>query len=182
MGLHVRLARASDGAACAAIYDPVVADSAISFETDPPGGAEMSLRISSVTKRLPWLVAELDGTTVGFAYANPHRERAAYRWAVDVAVYVAERARRHGVAATLYGELLALLERAGYRRAFAGITLPNDASLALHRALGFETIGTYRRVGYKLGEWRDVEWLGRFLGDHDAAPREPIVLPALLRF
>jgi phosphinothricin acetyltransferase len=180
MALHVRLAQASDGQACAAVYDPIVADSAISFETEPPGAAEMSRRIGEVTQRLPWLVAELDGAFAGYAYASRHRERAAYRWAVDVALYVGENCRRRGVAAALYRALFDLLERAHYRRAYAGVTLPNEASIGLHRGLGFETIGTYRRVGYKLGAWHDVTWLGRSLGDDRAPPREPLAFRELL--
>ncbi|MGP6159961.1 MAG: arsinothricin resistance N-acetyltransferase ArsN1 family B [Vulcanimicrobiaceae bacterium] len=180
MGLQVRPANVADAGGCAAIYDPVVAGSTISFEEEPTGRDEMGRRIAAVMQHYPWLIAELDGALVGYAYASRHRERAAYRWAADVAVYVDERARRRGVGASLYAMLLAYLEEAGYRHAYAGVALPNDASIKLHEALGFETIGTYRRVGYKLGRWCDVTWLGRSLGaEPDAAPHEPIPFPQL---
>jgi L-amino acid N-acyltransferase YncA len=117
----------------------------------------------------------------GYAYATSHRSRSGYRWAVDVSAYVREDLRGRGIGLALYRELLATLERQRFRRAFAGIALPNDASIALHRAVGFEPVGTYRRVGWKLGAWHDVAWFGRALGnDGDkGVPPEPIPFPDL---
>jgi phosphinothricin acetyltransferase len=175
--LALRLATPDDGAACAAIYRPCVADAAISFELDPPDAAEMAARIARIVARTPWLVAVRAGRVVGYAYAGPHRERAAYRWSVDVAVYVDAAAHRGGVGRALYGALLAIVARQGFRNAYAGVTLPNDGSLALHAAMGFAPVGVYRRVGYKRGAWHDVAWLARALGPHDAAPAEPVALP-----
>jgi phosphinothricin acetyltransferase len=123
-----------------------------------PDAEEFARRIESVSERYPWLVAEEDGTIAGYAYATAHRELAAYRWAADVAVYVGDGYRRRGVGRALYGGLLPLLERQGVQVVYAGVTLPNDASVGLHEALGFQPVGVYRRVGWKAGAWHDVGW------------------------
>jgi phosphinothricin acetyltransferase len=149
---------ALDAGACAAVYEPFVTDSAISFEETPPDAAEFANRIERITRRHPWLVAELDGEVVGFAYGSPHRERAAYRWAADVSVYLAAKAHRRGIGRELYQTLFELLKRQGLQTLCAGITLPNEASVGLHEALGFRRIGVYRRIGFKRGCWRDVGW------------------------
>lgn len=149
---------ARDGEQCAAIYRPVVTSSYISFEEQPPDGAELAQRIERTSRSYPWLVAEEGGAVIGYAYACAHRERAAYRWAADVAVYVDPTARRRGVGRALYEALFGLLARQGVQIACAGVTLPNDASVGLHEALGFRPVGVYRRIGYKQGAWRDVGW------------------------
>jgi L-amino acid N-acyltransferase YncA len=161
-----------DAAPCAAIYAPFVADTAVSLEEQPPTAVEMSRRITATSERYPWLVAEIDGGVAGYAYASAHRDRAAYRWAADVAVYVDERARRRGVGRALYEALLALLTQQGVQTACAGVTLPNDASVGLHEALGFRPVGVYRRIGYKRGAWRDVGWWQLELPPSDGAPAE----------
>jgi phosphinothricin acetyltransferase len=164
-----------DGAACAAIYEPFVRDTAVSFETEPPDAAEMGARIRAMGESHPWLVAERDGVVVGFAYATTHRTRAAYRWAADVAVYVDADHRRNGVGRELYIALLELLRRQRLRVACAGITLPNDASVALHESLGFELVGVYRAIGWKARAWRDVGWWQLELSAAGpGAPEEPL--------
>jgi phosphinothricin acetyltransferase len=176
----IRLATADDAAACSAIYVPFVTSTAVSFEADPPDVAEMARRITATLERLPWFVATLDGATVGYAYASPHRSRAGYRWAVDVSAYVHADLRGRGIGRRLYAALLAVLERQRFRRAYAGIALPNAASEALHRAAGFVPVAVYRRVGWKVGAWHDVAWFERALGpDDDGVPAEPIPLPDL---
>ncbi len=149
---------ARDGAACAAIYAPSVEGSPISFEERAPDAAEMSARIERYSATHPWLVAERDGALLGYAYACPHRERPAYRWAVDVSVYVASEHRGQGHGRALYAELFERLRRQGFRTACAGITLPNPASIALHEGLGFLPAGVVRAIGWKAGAWRDVGW------------------------
>ena len=171
--LRVREATARDAAACAAIYRPYVTDTAITFETDPPSAAQMSERITTALRRHAWLVLEDDGRIVGYAHGGVYKARAAYRWACEVSVYVEVGRRRTGAGRMLYQALLRLLAERGYRVAVAGMTLPNDASGALHRALGFEPVGTYRRIGFKHGAWHDVAWMQRALGAGGDPPAEP---------
>jgi phosphinothricin acetyltransferase len=166
----VRFATLDDAAACAAIYAPYVTDSAVSFEEDPPSAREMARRIES---SLAWLVLEADGRVVGYAYAAAFHPRAAYRWACEVSVYLEPGRRRTGGGRALYDVLLPHLTERGYRTAIAGMTLPNEASAGLHAALGFEPVGTYRRVGYKFGAWHDVAWTQRMLASGDEVPEEP---------
>ena len=148
----------ADGAACAAIYAPSVIDGVASFEERAPDAAEMTQRIRSTGARYPWLVAADADAVLGYAYAIEHRARSAYRWAVDTTVYVSADERRRGVGRALYGALLPLLARQGLFMALAGITLPNDASVALHERMGFEPVGSYREIGFKHGDWRTVGW------------------------
>jgi phosphinothricin acetyltransferase len=159
----VRDASEHDADACAAIYAPYVTDTAISFETEPPDAAEMAARIAAAQRTHAWLVLEDGGRVVAYAYGGMFRTRAAYRWACEVSVYVERGRRRTGAGRALYEALLERLTERGYRTALAGMTLPNDASAGLHRALGFEPVGTFRRVGYKFGAWHDVAWAQRML-------------------
>jgi phosphinothricin acetyltransferase len=168
----VRIASKTDAAAVAAIYAPYVLETAISFETSPPSAAEMAGRISSTLETHPFLVFDPSDGVVGYAYASAHRERAAYRWSVDLAVYVDRQAHRRGVGRALYAHLFELLARQGYHSAFAGIALPNPKSVSLHEAMGFVHLGTYARVGFKHGAWHDVGWWQRTIrsGLPDADP------------
>lgn len=175
----VRRATPDDAAAIAAIYAPIVADTWISFEEIPPTESQMRARIETVGGWFPFLCCEREGELAGYAYASRHRERAAYRWSIDVSAYVHERFRRGGVARRLYEALFEIVTRQGYYNAFAGITLPNEASVAFHRDLGFAEVGCYRNVGYKLGAWRDTLWLQRELRKPDARPEEPVSLQSL---
>jgi phosphinothricin acetyltransferase len=151
-----------DAAACAALYAPYVTDSWVSFELEPPDAAEMARRIAEFGASHAWLVAEIDGEAAGYAYGSPHRTRAAYASSCDVAIYVDPERRRQGIARALYGALLPLLAKDRHA-VFAGIALPNEASIALHEAVGFTPVGTYREVGWKMGAWRDVGWWQRLL-------------------
>jgi phosphinothricin acetyltransferase len=171
--LHVRDASESDGSACAVIYAPYVTDTAITFETDPPSGQEMARRIAAASQRHAWLVIEEEGRVVGYAYAGAFNRRAAYRWACEVSVYVELGRRRTGTGRALYEVLLPRLVERGFRTAAAGMTLPNDASVGLHRAMGFEPVGVYRRIGFKHGAWHDVAWTQRFLAEGEGPPPEP---------
>jgi L-amino acid N-acyltransferase YncA len=173
----VRLAVEADAAAIAAIYAPAVTERATSFEVVAPDPAEMALRIDRLRSRFPWLVCEHRGTLAGYAYAGPHRDRAAYQWAVEVSAYVRADLHRAGVARALYTSLLAVLELQGFRTACAGVTLPNPASEALHAAMGFAPVGIYRTIGYKFGRWHDVAWSQRAIGAYepDPAPPRPLV-------
>jgi phosphinothricin acetyltransferase len=167
--MTIRPATADDAAVCAAIYAPYVTDTVVSFETVPPTPAEMEQRIAAA---IEWLVLE-ERTVVGYAYAAPFHPRAAYRWACEVSVYLELGRRRTGAGRALYTDLLARLSARGYRVAVGGMTLPNPGSEGLHRALGFEPVGTYRRIGYKFGAWHDVAWTQRILDSSDGTPQEP---------
>ncbi|GAB4057244.1 GNAT family N-acetyltransferase [Catellatospora paridis] len=172
---NIRRATADDAAACAAIYAPYVTDTAITFETESPTAAEMARRIEAANQRHAWLVLEVDGTIVGYAYGTEHRTRAAYRWACDASIYLQADRRRTGGGRALYTALLAILAARGYRRVMGGVTQPNEASMGLHRSFGFTDVGTYRSVGWKLGAWHDVTWLQLELAPDEeraAAPGE----------
>ena len=167
---------ARDAAACAAIYAPSVTHGVASLEEVAPDAAEFGRRIAEITARYPWLVAERDGAVAGYAYAGPHRARAAYRWSVDVTVYVSGAHHRHGVGRQLYGRLFELLVRQGFHEAGAGITLPNAASVGLHESLGFRPVGVYRNIAFKFGSWHDVGWWQKTLRPPapDRPPAEPV--------
>lgn len=169
----VRDATERDAQACAAIYAPYVTDTVISFETDAPTPAEMAARIACAIDKHAWLVLEDAGRVVGYAYGQPFKERAAYRWACETSIYLEVGRRRTGAGRTLYRALLTRLAERGYHRAFAGMTLPNDASAGLHRSLGFEPVGVYRRVGWKNGTWHDVAWVQKTIAANDQPPVEP---------
>ena len=162
----VRPASPGDAPAIAAIYAPVVTGTTISFELEAPSADEMKRRIEATLPSLPWLVSvDAAGEVDGYAYAGRHRERAAYQWSVDCTVYVRQDRLRQGIGRRLYGQLLATLQALGYHQAYAGIAMPNASSVALHTAMGFELVGTFREVGFKRGGWRDVSWWQRRLAD-----------------
>ncbi len=175
----LRLATEGDAGEIQAIYAPYVRETCISFETEPPGVEEIARRIGNVLPRWPWLVAERDGRIVGYAYASEHRVRAAFRWAVDVAIYVRAGEHRSGVGRALYPALLALLRLQGFCHAYAAIYVPNPASVALHEAMGFRPFATFSQVGYKQGGWRDVGWWHCALRDLPAQPQEPLDLASI---
>ena len=169
----VRPAEDADLAAIAAIYGVYVESSAASFEEVPPSPEDLRER-RATGRRMPWLVAEAPGGGVlGFAFAYPHHSRPAYRWSVSCSVYLHESARGRGVATALYRPLLDVLRDLGYVSAYAGIALPNDASVALHERFGFRHVGTFPVSGYKLGAWRDVGWWWLALRDPPHPPDEP---------
>ena len=170
----IRLATPADAPACSRIYRPIVEHTATSFEVIAPDANTFVERIHSTMSDYPWLVYELDDV-VAYAYAGQHRVRSAYQWSVEVSVYVDEATRGSGVGRRLYEKLFACLQRQGYRNALAGITIPNNASEGFHRAMGFETVGTYPDIGYKLGRWHDVLWLTLKLGE-GVAPDAPTPL------
>ncbi len=149
---------ARDAAACVAIYAPHIEESAVSFEERAPEAGEMATRIERYGASHAWLVAEIEGEVVGYAYATAFNERPAYRWSASVSVYVGESARGHGVGRALYEALFDRLRERGFRMACAGITLPNEASVGLHESLGFERVGVNREIGWKHGAWHDVGW------------------------
>lgn len=158
---RLRPATTADAAQIAAIYEPWVRDTVISFELEPPTPDEMALRIENVATTHPWLVSEEEGVVVGYAYAKAFAERPAYRWSVETTVYLHPSHRGRGVGRDLYRALLDLAELWGFANAFAGIALPNPTSESLHEAVGFHRIGVFPRAGHKFGAWHDVGWWHR---------------------
>jgi len=171
--MQVRDATAEDAAACVQIYTPYVRDTVITFETEVPTVAEMSRRIIATRATHEWLVLEDETGVLGYAYAHQFNPRAAYRWSVETSIYLSAARHRRGGGRMLYGELLTRLAHRGFRRAFAGIAQPNDASMGFHHTFGFRPAGLYARVGWKHHAWHDVAWLQRDLIDGDRYDAPP---------
>jgi len=178
----IRLARAEDAPRLAQIYAPHVTERPTSFELDPPDARAMAGRIATVLRQWPWLVWDEGGGALAYAYASAHAERIAYQWSVNVSVYVDAAQQRRGLGRALYGRLFEILRAQGAYSAFAGITLPNAASVGLHASMGFEHVGIFKNAGHKLGAWHDVAWMGLALRQPDAhmAPTAPRPLPDLI--
>ena len=170
--LKIRPATLADAGAIAAIYAHYVVNSAITFELDPPGAAEMAARIAHILPHHPFLVAEQERRLLGYAYAAKLYERAAYRWATEATVYVAPGRHRQGIGSRLYRPLIAALGEQGFQAVIGKITLPNPASVALHEHFGFVRCGVFGKVGYKNGAWHDVGLYQLDFGTRPAEPRE----------
>lgn len=170
---NIRLAVENDSVSLLNIYGEFIRNTAVTFETAVPSVLEFSKRISDVVESLPWLVCEIDGEIIGYAYASKHRERAAYRWSVDVTVYINPQYHRKHIATALYTALIELLKLQGYYSAYAGISLPNLKSEEFHKSFGFKPVGVFHNVGYKFDEWRDVKWFELALSDYSKNPFNP---------
>jgi phosphinothricin acetyltransferase len=171
--LLVRDATSSDAAACAAIYGHYVEHSFATFELVPPTVDDVRSRISGCQQGHAWLVAEREGEVVGFAYGTRFAERAAYRWAAEVSVYLDPEARGGGLGTALYDVLLPRLSERGLQVVTARIAQPNEASGALHARYGFEQVGLLRRIGFKHGAWVDVAIMELELTPAELNPPEP---------
>lgn len=175
MDARLRLATLDDAPAIARIYAPYVTGTMISFEEEAPSAEVMRERMVAGLPAHPWLVAEGPRGIEAYAYAGPHGARAGYRWSADVTVYAASDCTRRGLGRALYSALFDLLALQGIHRVYGGVGLPNDASEGLHRAMGFRVVGTYARVGFKLGQWWDVRWFERSIApDSSEPPAEPL--------
>lgn len=140
------------------IYAPIVLNTATSFETEVPSTLTFKERIKLYSKKSPWLVATNGDKVIGYAYATDHRSRQAYQWSQEVTVYIHQDYRKQGIAEALYLKLLNLMKALGFRKAIAVITLPNEASILLHKKLGFNPIGEMTNIGYKLEKWHSTSW------------------------
>ena len=155
----IRSATIADAEALLEIYRPFIERTAVSFETEAPSVQQFAARIAKVLDGWAWLVAEDAGKCIGYAYATGHRERAAYRWSVETSAYMHASHYRRGIGKALYWALFERLRNRGYCNALAIVTLPNEASIALHKSVGFQSAGVFKRAGWKFGAWQDVEWL-----------------------
>ena len=174
--MHCRLARPTDAPRLVEIYAPYVRGTAITFATAPLTEEDFLHKMEDV---FPFLVCEEDGQVLGYAYAAAFRAKEAYRWDVELSIYVDAAAHRQGAGSKLMGCLLGLLQAQGFKSAYSCITLPNDPSLCLHQRFGFTQVGLFENAGYKLGKWRSVAWLRLPLGDFDGEPAEPLPISQL---
>lgn len=175
--VKIRLATPEDGEVLLNIYKYYIENTAITFETEVPSVEAFEQRIENTLSRFPWLVCEVDDVVAGYAYASKHRERAAYQWSVDLSIYVDEKYHRRHIAKALYQVLEETLRLQGYYTVFAGVTSPNPKSEAFHAAYGFDTVGVFENVGYKLEQWWGVKWFKYALTDYQKKPTTPKAFP-----
>lgn len=172
--MRIRSAAPDDAEAIAAIYTPIVLETAVSFEWVPPTVDDFKARIAKTLTKYPWLVSvDEDNTVAGYVHAGGHRDPPSYQWSVNTSVFIRHDCRGQGVGKALYAELFRQLVAIGYYRAFAGIALPNAGSVALHESVGYRPLGVYEKVGFKFGAWRDVGWWQRELQPPHAQPAPP---------
>lgn len=175
----IRLAKPADADSLLAIYAPYIINTAFTFETEVPSTENFAQRIITYQQNWPWLVYEVNGVIVGYAYATKHRERAAYQWCVESSVYVHNDFQQKGIAKALYKTLFEILKYQGCRNVYAGITLPNDKSVAFHKSFGFAWLADYKNIGYKLNKWNTVSWWQLQLNEYSDNPVAPLKFPEL---
>lgn len=175
----IRPVTPADAAAVLGVYSPYVLGASSTFEYDVPTLDDFTARIEKISAQYPYLVCEVDGQIVGYAYGSTHRERAGYRWCAEATVYLNETYHRRGIARVLYTALFTLMKEQGYHSIYVSILSTNESSVAFHRSMGFEDIGTFRNIGYKLGEWHSNIWMQLFLNEHHAAPALPLPITAI---
>lgn len=163
----MRLAAAHDSEPIRAIYAPYVRDTAITFECEVPSASAFSERVERIRAAYPYIVAERNGSVIGYAYAHECGERGAYQWNAELSVYLDQTATGGGIGMMLCETLIELLELQGVRNVFSLITVPNEPSVKLHERLGFAPCGVQVQTGYKLGSWHDVAWYQKQIGSKD---------------
>ena len=168
------MATKDDAAGMLEIYAPFILNSGITQETEVPPVEDFQHRIISNLEERPWLVCEINNEIAGYAYAGKHRERKGYQWCTEPSVYISEKYFGFGIANALYTALFDILKIQGYVNAYAVITLPNDRSITFHKKFGFGYLTTYKKIGYKLGQWHDVGWMQYEINPHNEDPTEPI--------
>ena len=176
--MELRLASPEDAPALLAIYENYI-HTPITFEAVLPTAAEFARRIGDTLKEYPYLVLEEAGKPIGYAYCHRQRERAAYGWNGELSVYLAPEARGRGLGALLYTQLMELLSLQNVKTVYAYVTLPNPASEALHKNLGFVLSGVDQNTGYKNGSWHNVACYSKAIGSYDLPPAPVIPSPAL---
>ena len=178
----IRVAEPEDAEALLRVYAPYVEKTAITFEYDAPSAEEFAGRIEKTLKRYPYLVAEEDGAILGYAYAGAFKSRAAYDWAAETTVYVAEDAKRRGIGKQLYAALEQALAAQNILNLNACIAYPAGEdpyltrdSVEFHRSLGYRLVGQFTQCGYKFGRWYDMVWMEKHIGVH--TKNQPAVKP-----
>jgi L-amino acid N-acyltransferase YncA len=177
--MRIRLASEDDASGILSIYTPYITNTSFTFETEVPAENEFKERINKYSLKYPWLVCEKNGQIAGYAYASQYRERTAYQWSAECSVYVHDGFQRRGAAQALYSALFAILKRQGFMNVYAVINLPNDNSVALHERMGFTYFATYKKVGYKLGQWKNVGWWRLQLNEFVNEPPAPVSFAAM---
>jgi L-amino acid N-acyltransferase YncA len=169
----IRLITPADAEEALAVYAPYVLNTAISFEYEVPSVEDFTDKIKKISSQYPWLVCEYDRSIIGYAYGSMHRDRTAYQWSPESTIYMSEAFHRRGIARILYTSLLSLLRLQGYYSVYAGVLSSNTKSVSFHKATGFEEIGIYKNIGYKLGQWHSNLWFQLFLQEHIVNPPLP---------
>ena len=166
---EIRFAAAADAAALLGIYGQYI-DTPITFECALPSEEAFRRRVAEYGAACPYLVWEVDGRILGYAYAHRLGERAAYQWSAELSIYLGRDSTGRGLGRRLYGALMELLRLQGVRTAYGCVTLPNAGSEGLHAAMGFRLTGTWHRAGFKCGAWRDVGWFEKTIAPYDPSP------------
>lgn len=177
----IRLSTPDDAEAALNVYAPHVRHTGISFEYEVPTVEDFKKKIEKITAQYPWLVCECDGEIAGYAYGSTHRDRMGYQWSPEVTVYLDERFHRRGIARRLYTALFEMLKMQGYFNAFAGVLVTNEKSVEFHRAMGFEDIGLFKNIGFKLGEWHTNLWLQYVIQELIPNPPVPIAIGEIVK-
>ena len=175
MSARIRFADpARDAAGILAVYAPYIRETAITFETEVPALAAFERRVAEIGADFPYLVLEVDGELAGYAYAHRQAERAAYAWNAELSIYLAGKWRGRGLGAPLYRLLERLLAMQGYVNLYGVITASNRGSIALHEKLGYRQIGLHEKTGWKFGQWHDVAWLYKRVGEGEPGTILPL--------
>ena len=176
---QIRIAIKEDAQQILDIYAPFILNSGITQETEVPSLKDFQYRIIATLEERPWLVCKIDNQIAGYAYAGKHRERKGYQWCTESSVYISPNFYRHGIANALYTALFEILKLQGYVNVYAVITLPNDKSITFHEKFGFRYLTTYKKIGFKLGQWHDVGWWELKIHSPLQNPADPIKFSAL---
>ena len=177
-GCCLRPARVEDAAALLDIYSYYVENTAVTFEYDVPTADEFARRIGHTLEKYPYLAAVRGNEVLGYAYAGPFHERAAYDWAVETSVYVRNGLTRSGLGRLLYTGLETALAAQGITNANACIAYPAGAddefltknSVRFHEHMGYRLVGRFYKCGYKFARWYDMVWMEKHLGPHPDVP------------
>lgn len=168
-----RFATPEDAPAILEVYAPYIRNTVITFEYEVPSVEAFTERVKGITEKYPYLVCEENGVLLGYAYAGEYRSRTAFQWDVELSIYLRPEAQGKGVSKAFYDRLLPMVEKLGYRNIYSSIVTPNPASIGLQEKYGFETLCVFEKCGYKLGQWCDLLWMHKKIGDWSKDPVPP---------